>query len=124
MHMITLNQSKMKTLIESLVFVFMTSFLYAQDLTGEWSGSLQIQGTTLKVILHVSMVDGKYTTTLDSPDQNANGIMVTTTTYEQPVVTFEIPSVGAIYKGEISGKRITGKWLQSGTAFFLELVKK
>ena len=114
----------MKTLIESLVFVFMTSFLYAQDLTGEWSGSLQIQGTTLKVILHVSMVDGKYTTTLDSPDQNANGIMVTTTTYEQPVVTFEIPSVGAIYKGEISGKRITGKWLQSDTAFFLELVKK
>jgi uncharacterized protein len=114
----------MKTLIDSLVFVLMTSFLYAQDLTGEWSGSLQIQGTTLKVILHVSKVDGKYTTTLDSPDQNANGIKVTTTTYEQPIATFEIPSVGAIYKGEISGNRITGKWLQSGTAFFLELVKK
>jgi hypothetical protein len=114
----------MKTLIDSLVFVLMTSFLYAQDLTGEWSGSLQIQGTTLKVILHVSNVDGKYTATLDSPDQNANGIKVTTTTYEQPVVTFEIPSVGAIYVGDISGNRITGKWLQSGTAFFLELVKK
>jgi hypothetical protein len=114
----------MKTLIGSLIFVFMSLFLYAQDLTGEWSGSLQIQGATLKVILHVNMVDGKYTTTLDSPDQNANGIKATTTTYEQPVVTFEIPSVGAIYAGHISGKRITGKWLQSGTAFFLELVRK
>jgi len=114
----------MKALIESLVFVFMSLFLYAQDLTGEWSGSLQIQGTTLKVILHVSMVDGKYTTTLDSPDQNANGIKVNTTTYEQPIVTLEIQSVGAVYEGVISGNRITGKWIQSGTAFFLELVKK
>ena len=114
----------MKALIGSLIFVFMSLFLYAQDLTGEWSGTLQIQGTTLKVILHVSKVDGKYTTTLDSPDQNANGIKVTTTTYEQPAVTFEIPSAGAIYQGHISGNKITGKWLQSGTAFFLELVRK
>lgn len=113
----------MKSLIGSLVFVFMSSCMYAQDLTGEWSGSLQIQGTTLKAILHVSMVDGKYTATLDSPEQNANGIKVTTTTYEQPVVKFEIQSVGAIYEGVISNNRITGKWLQSGTAFFLELVK-
>jgi len=52
----------------------------------------------VKVVLHVTMVDGKYTTTLDSPDQNASGITVATTTYEQPNVTFEIQSVGAVMK--------------------------
>ncbi|HMG93894.1 MAG TPA: hypothetical protein VK589_27735 [Chryseolinea sp.] len=111
----------MKTLIDSLLFIFMSSLLYGQDLKGEWSGSLQIQGTAVKVVLHVSYVDGEYTTTLDSPDQNANGIKVNTTTVDDLNVKFEIQAASAINEGVMSQNRITGKWLQSGTAFFLEL---
>jgi hypothetical protein len=111
----------MKALAETLVFILISSIMYSQDLTGQWTGTLLVQGTALKVIAHVSTFDGKYTTTMDSPDQNANGIKITNTDFQYPNVKFEIPAADAIYEGLLTGNRITGKWIQSGTAFFLEL---
>ena len=51
------------------------------------------------------------------------GAKVTTTAFSYPNVKFEIAGIGAVYEGTMSDKGITGKWVQSGTALFLVLVK-
>ncbi len=41
---------------------------------GDWNGAIEIQGTTLRLVYHISETDGVYSSTLDSPDQGAFGI--------------------------------------------------
>src|SRR5579864_5799605 len=47
------------------------------NLAGEWNGTLDANGTKLRLVLKVSKSgDGKLSATIDSPDQNATGIPV------------------------------------------------
>ena len=41
-------------------------------------------------------------TTLDSPDQGANGIKTQSTSFKDSIVTIQIPSIHASYKGKLS----------------------
>lgn len=112
----------MKTLAQTifLILVLITSS-YGQELTGQWNGTLQVQGNQIRIVFHVEKVNNQYEATMDSPDQNANGTQVTATSFNYPNVKFEISSIGAVYEGTLSDKDITGKWVQSGTALFLVL---
>jgi hypothetical protein len=112
----------MKTLTTILFFLMPVTF-FNQELAGQWNGTLRVQGTDLRIVLHVKKNSNEYEATFDSPDQNANGIKVTATTFSYPQVKFEIASLGAAYEGVMSDEGITGKWVQSSTALFLMLVK-
>ena len=107
-----------------IVLILMTSIVYGQELAGEWHGALTVQGNQIRMVFHVNKNDKDYAATMDSPDQGTNGITVTLTDFKYPKVKFEIASLGAIYEGVMSDNRITGKWLQSGNALFLMLVRK
>lgn len=48
-----------------------------QDITGEWNGVLKVQGVQLRLVFHVQKTGTGYAATMDSPDQNAKGIPVT-----------------------------------------------
>lgn len=119
-----LNPIKMKTFIQIVVLALMTSMVYGQDITGQWNGALRIQGNEIRIVLHINKVSNQYEATLDSPDQNVNGIKVTTTNFSYPTVKLEISSLEATYEGTLSDKNISGKWMQSGTALFLSLIRK
>jgi len=48
---------------------------FAQDVTGDWNGTLHANGAELRLVLHISKnPDGGLKATLDSVDQGANGI--------------------------------------------------
>jgi hypothetical protein len=113
----------MKTLAQTIFLMLMTAALYGQDLTGQWNGALDVQGTKLRVNIHVTKSADRYEATLDSPDQNVSGIRVTTASLNYPNVKFEIANMGVIYEGIMADKGITGKWSQSGTGLFLFLSK-
>lgn len=113
----------MKTLAKTLLLLLMSFVLYGQDLTGQWKGTLHIQGTQLRIVLHVNEVNDQLDATLDSPDQNATGIKVTSISFNYPHVKFEISNIGVVFKGLITDNRMTGEWLQSGTGLFLALLK-
>src|SRR5678809_1284466 len=104
----------MKTIMQTIALMLMTSIVYAQDITGQWNGTLSIQGNQLRIIFHVKKINSQYEVTLDSPDQNATGIKVTATEFRYPKVKFEISGLDAVYEGTLSDKSIVGKWLQSG----------
>jgi len=98
-----------------------SSSLTAQDITGQWNGLLKVQGTQLRLVFNVDKTDSGYSSTLDSPDQGANGIPVTSTTFEDLKIKFEVANLGIEYIGKLKESEITGTFKQSGQEFPLTL---
>lgn len=113
----------MKILTLAILLILTSPALYSQDITGQWSGALDVEGTQLRVIFHVIKTDNQFKATMDSPDQHVNGIPVTAINFNFPNLTFEISNIRMLYEGTLSGNRITGKWMQSGRSFVLVLSK-
>lgn len=65
-----------------LIFAMLSFQLNAQEIIGDWNGVLNVQGTNLRIVFHVTGEEGAYQSTLDSPDQGAYGIQMDETTYE------------------------------------------
>ena len=58
---------------------------------------------------HITSSSDGYTSTLDSPDQRAKGILVTSTTLTDQVLKFQVVNLGIQYTGELKNKLITGR---------------
>ena len=77
-----IKAARIVTLITGLVIagMFFSSPVSAQDISGTWHGKLSIPTGSLTIVFHISQTgQGTYVTTLDSPDQGANGIKTQTT---------------------------------------------
>jgi fermentation-respiration switch protein FrsA (DUF1100 family) len=95
---------------------------HAQDITGDWQGVLSANVADLHLVLHISKgADGALTATLDSVDQGANGIPVSSVTLKDSKLSLGIDVVHGTYEGTVSadGQSIKGTWSQ-GTAMPLE----
>jgi len=92
-------------------------------LTGTWQGSLKVSGFELHIVFNVTESDGNLSTTLDSPDQNAYGIEVDSTSFKNDSVYFDIPSIKGFYEGVYETDSINGTWHQGGTAWPVVLKK-
>lgn len=84
----------------------------AEDITGRWSGVLEVQGMRLRLVFHIDTADAGYSATFDSPDQGATGVPVTTTTFARPALKLEMENIGAVYEGQLSEQVIEGTWKQ------------
>lgn len=97
----------------------------AQDITGQWNGLLKVQGTQLRLVFHVVKTAGGYTSTMDSPDQGAKGIPVTSTSFENGILKFLVTAIGLNYEGRLTGDSVfTGTFKQGGLTVPLELSRK
>ena len=89
--------------------------IVAQDVTGDWNGKLSVNGGELRLVLHITKnPDGSLKATLDSVDQGANGIPVTSTTLKDSVLNLKVEAVNGTYEGNVSAdaKEIAGTWTQ------------
>src|SRR5580704_2778338 len=87
----------------------------AQDIAGDWQGALSANGAELRLVLHVARsADGTLKATLDSVDQGANGIPVTSITLKESKLSLGIDAVHGTYEGQVSsdGNTIKGTWSQ------------
>ena len=86
-------------------------------LQGYWEGSLQAGKAALRVAFKISEPeDGKFIAELDSIDQGAEGVVVSSFAYDKPSLQMEVGSVGGAFEGKINsdGTEITGTWTQAG----------
>jgi pimeloyl-ACP methyl ester carboxylesterase len=98
-----------------LLFLLLSSLLYGQEISGTWSGILRFSGAQLRLNFNVTPSSNGYTATMDSPDQGATGIVVTTTTFQDSIVKFEVAGAGISYEGKLSsGDSIPGTFRQGG----------
>src|SRR5262249_29937390 len=95
----------------------------ASSLEGEWNGTLDANGTKLRLLLKVSSKEGKLTATIDSLDQNANGIPVSSVVQTGDPGKIALSGIGASLEGNMNaaGTEITGNWKQGGGSLPLVL---
>lgn len=94
------------------------------DLQGYWKGTLYVGAVQLRVVFKISEAPaGQFSATLDSLDQGARNIPVTSVTYTKPAVEMEVKGVGGYFEGklDLSSGEIDGKWTQGGKSMDLVL---
>jgi pimeloyl-ACP methyl ester carboxylesterase len=114
----------MKKLFYTLIFLLISTSIFGQDITGDWNGILNVQGTQLKLVFHIQQTDSGYSATFDSPDQGAMNIPFAKATFTDSELKLQAPNIGAIYEGTIAADSISGIWSQAGQSFPLNLSKK
>ena len=105
----------MKHVTIILLFLAAATFAHAQDVTGDWQGTLSAGGNELRLVLHITKsADGALKATLDSVDQGANGIPVNAVNLKNSTLNLDVAAVHGTYEGKIApdAKTITGTWTQ------------
>ena len=111
-----------KTILLFITFLSITTF--AQEITGTWNGILKFQGTQLPLTFNISKTDTGYSSTMDSPEQKATGIPITTTTFENNTLKLAISMAGISYEGILGNDgNVEGAFKQNGLNIPLTLSK-
>jgi hypothetical protein len=97
----------------------------APPIVGDWTGTLNPGAQPKKQILvHISVgQDGTLSGTIDYPDQNTSGTLITAITYKAPALHFESSSSLTSYDGTLNkaNSEIRGTWMQGGAPLSLVL---
>lgn len=97
---------------------------------GKWQGTISIpaspqtnnQKVELPLVVRIEGNDkGEPVGYLDSPAQNATGLVITDLTVTGDKVVARVGSLQAEYTGTLAGRKITGQWVQAGQGMPLEL---
>jgi hypothetical protein len=87
-------------------------------LQGVWKGTLEV-GVSLRLVVKISETSpGKLIGTMDSPDQGARNIPLTTVEYSKPTARFDIASIDGHFEGTLQddGSAIDGTWTQAANS--------
>ncbi|MCF6348754.1 MAG: alpha/beta hydrolase [Flavobacteriaceae bacterium] len=105
------------------ILIYISSF--SQGVVGKWEGILNVQTIQLKLIFNINKTDKGLVSTMDSPDQGAKEIPVTSVDFENNVLKLKIDNANITYEGVLKTKdTIIGNFVQSGQSFSLTLIKK
>jgi pimeloyl-ACP methyl ester carboxylesterase len=104
-----------RVLVCAVLIVFGLSASHAQNIVGDWQGTLKAGSAELRLVLHIAKNDdGTFKATLDSVDQGANGIPVTSISLKDSRLNFTVDAVHGSYDGKITADatEISGTWTQ------------
>jgi hypothetical protein len=94
-------------------------------IVGTWEGVLDPGAQPKKhIVVHISAdQDGSLSGTIDYPDQDVSGILITAITYKAHILHFESAPNLSSYDGTLNkdDTEITGNWKQGGTPLSLIL---
>lgn len=114
----------MKKIITFILVFGSISSVFSQDIIGTWNGKLKVQGMQLSLVFKINKTENGFSSTMDSPDQKAFGIPVTTTEFINSKLTIAIANAGIEYEGVLgSDGSINGTFKQSGQTFPMNLSK-
>jgi hypothetical protein len=103
--------------------MFFAFSVNSQDIVGAWNGTLSVMGQNIRLVFHITKDGETYKATMDSPDQGATGIAITSVKLENDKITMSISAMGVEYTGEVKENTITGTFKQMGHSFPLNLTR-
>jgi uncharacterized protein (TIGR03435 family) len=119
----------MKKLILGIIAVTImfcgVMFAQAQDITGNWQGTVKAN-TDLRTVIKITKVDGgKLAVMFYSIDQSGRGLGASAVDVKGSSVKFSFAAMDGTYEGTLSGdgKSITGNFTQGGRSTPLNLVR-
>jgi len=121
--------SKSLLLIISGFFISLAGFsqsLNFQEITGNWSGELELPSQKLELIFKISVDStGELVTKMDVPMQGAKDLPVTKTELKGDSLKIAVGMIMGEYMGKIvDDSTLTGTWSQRGAKLPLTLTKK
>jgi len=115
----------MKALSLVLIAFLFTGSSFAQEITGQWNGVLKVTGVQLRLVFNVKKTESGFSATMDSPDQGAFGIPVTSTSFEDNTLKIVITNANIIYEGTLDDDNIIiGVFNQRGQSFPMNLSRE
>jgi pimeloyl-ACP methyl ester carboxylesterase len=104
----------MKHTLMTVAFVVSAHVACAQNVIGDWQGTLKAGPSELRIALHVESGDSGLRATMDSLDQGATGIPVSSITVMDATLTLTVDVIRGSYKGAINADAtvIDGTWTQ------------
>lgn len=106
-----------KLLCVVALFALVVGIARAQDIAGQWQGTLQAGGRSLRIVIRVASAAGSgLTAVLYSIDQGAQPLAANGVSLEAGTFKFVIPVLNASYEGRLSadGNSIAGTFAQGG----------
>ena len=91
---------------------------------GVWEGVLDVGAAKLRLVLKISKEkDATFAATVDSPDQGAVDLPVSSITLEGAALRFEMKMIGGLYEGTLNKDRseVSGTWKQGDNSWPLSL---
>ena len=114
----------MKKIIAIILFTLsLISTLDAQTYTGDWKGSIDVEGNKLEIIFHIIETQGVLSTTMDVPVQGAVAIPLEKTDLNDNKIVIKSSQIGIEFIGELKDQQINGDFNQGGMKFPLTMNK-
>jgi uncharacterized protein len=97
----------------------------AAEVEGAWMGTIDAGAIKLRVVFHITNAADGLKATMDSLDQGAMGIPVTTVTLNGASLKIEMKQIDGVYEGKVSSDKaaIDGTWTQRGMSRPLVLTR-
>jgi hypothetical protein len=93
-------------------------------LLGTWNGKLIMPGTSLPWVFRFENTEKGEFVGFNVPPGLGGKIPVTSASLSNSKLTLELGSVGGEFRGQLSGDKLTGDWIQGGERRPLSLVKE
>jgi hypothetical protein len=95
----------------------------APNVAGDWTGTLDANGTLLRVIVHLKGDAKQLTGAVDSLDQGAMGIPIETGKVEGSTLHFDVGTLNGSYEGKLNdgATEVVGNWSQGDNKLPLTL---
>ncbi|MDO5615849.1 MAG: serine hydrolase domain-containing protein [Cruoricaptor ignavus] len=88
--------------------------IFAQNIIGSWKGELEMQGTKMPLIFHISKSENGFISKMDSPMQQAKYIPNSKTEFDDNQLNIENKNIGLRYHGQLKNDSIKGVFSQNG----------
>lgn len=108
----------------SFVLLFTTILSYSQDITGDWYGNLSAMGSEIGFVFQISKNGDTFSGTMSVPQQNANGIPLSSVTLSENTLTIKFDPAGLTYSGKVNNRQIDGTFSQNGMTFPMVLTRE
>ena len=98
----------MKRIIIVILAMMLAAGLAATEIEGQWNALLDVFGSELRLVVHITDGPDGISGTLDSPDQGAYGIEIDEIEYDSGKLVFSVKDIGLRYDGMYDGEMIRG----------------
>lgn len=115
----------MKKIAFTIVAGLISLTFFGQEIAGQWNGVLKVPGAQLRLVFDIQKTANGISATMDSPDQGAKGIPVSTSNFENSVLKITVANLKIEYEGTLGKDNIIlGNFKQAGQSFPMNLSKE
>lgn len=116
----------MKSIFITTAFFLQFMNTYGQNITGNWEGKLEVQGTEIPIVFHILKdSSGNLSASFDSPKQNAYNLACSEVIVSADSLILMMQVINGKYSGKLnkSLNTLSGTWHQSGISIPLNMQK-